>query len=129
VTALINPVVMDELVIRPLRPTPRGFIVLAGEDGHCGRDGDVDGIVKAEVRFLIESTRRNTRVRQPVDCVTKSARVLFVAQDPADHIRGVASSKSLRAREVVIASAGSALVTTAWRHLPCASGERGFWLG
>ena len=60
-------VVIDELVIGPLRPTPRGFIVFAWKDTHGGRDGEVGGVVKVDVTFPIEASRRNGRVRQPVE--------------------------------------------------------------
>ncbi len=36
--APVNLVVVDEFVIRPLCPTPRGLIVLAGKDAHDSRD-------------------------------------------------------------------------------------------
>jgi hypothetical protein len=34
VTAFVNLVVIDKVVIGPLGPAPRGFIVLAGKDAH-----------------------------------------------------------------------------------------------
>jgi hypothetical protein len=49
VPAPVNLVVVDEFVIRPLCPTSRGLIVLAGKDAHGSRDGDVGGVVKVEV--------------------------------------------------------------------------------
>src|SRR5271155_5004988 len=61
-------VVVDEFVIRPLRPTPRGLIVLAGKDAHSGWDGDIGCVIKIEVKFPVETSRRNRRVRQPVEC-------------------------------------------------------------
>ena len=45
VPAFVDFVVVDELVIRLLRPTPRGLIVLARKDGHGSWDGDVGGVV------------------------------------------------------------------------------------
>jgi len=39
--AFVDPVVIDELVIRPLCPALRSFIVLAGRYAHCSRNGDV----------------------------------------------------------------------------------------
>src|SRR5271165_3779839 len=59
---------MDQIGIRPLRPTSRGLIVLAGKNAHGGWDGDVGGVIKIEVKFPIETSRRNGRVRQPVEC-------------------------------------------------------------
>jgi hypothetical protein len=44
VTALVELVVVDELGIRPLRPAPRRWIELVGEDAHGNRDGDAFGI-------------------------------------------------------------------------------------
>ena len=57
VPAFVNLVVIDEVVIRPLCPTPRGLIVLARKHAHGSRDGDVGGIVKVEVKFPIEASR------------------------------------------------------------------------
>jgi len=68
VPAPVNLVVVDEFVIRPLCPTPRGFIVLAGKDAHSCWDGDIGCVIKIEVKFPIETSRRNRRVRQPVEC-------------------------------------------------------------
>ena len=67
VPAFVDFVVINELAIRPLRPTARGLIVLAGEDAHGSRDSDVDGVVKIELAFPIEARRRNRRIRQPVE--------------------------------------------------------------
>jgi hypothetical protein len=44
VAALVELVVIDELVIGPLGPTPRGLILLAGEDADGRRDGDILGV-------------------------------------------------------------------------------------
>src|SRR5580704_9174525 len=59
VPALVSPVVVDELVICALGPTPRGLVVLARKNAHRSRDGDVGGIVKIEVIFPIEASRSN----------------------------------------------------------------------
>ena len=56
------------LSIRPLCPTSRGLIVLAGKDAHSSWDGDIGCVIKIEVKFPIETSRRNRRVRQPVEC-------------------------------------------------------------
>jgi hypothetical protein len=68
VTAFIDLVVINEFVIRALCPTPRGFIVFAGKDGHRRRNGDIDGVVKADLIFPIKPSRRNHGVRQPIKC-------------------------------------------------------------
>lgn len=72
VSAFLELVVIDEVVIRLLRPTPRGLIELVGEDAHGSRDGDVDGSEEARLsfvkRFQVETGRGNPRVRQPVEC-------------------------------------------------------------
>jgi hypothetical protein len=45
VPALVNLIVIDELVVCPLGPTSRRLIVLAGKDAYGSRDGDVGGVV------------------------------------------------------------------------------------
>ena len=67
-SASVYLVVVDEFVIRPLRPTSRGLIVLAGKDAHSSWDRDIGRVIKIEVKFPIETSRRNRRVRQPVEC-------------------------------------------------------------
>ena len=67
VAAFINLVVINQLVIRALCPTPRVFIVFARKDGHRSRDGDVDGVVKADLIFPIETSGRNRGIGQPVE--------------------------------------------------------------
>jgi hypothetical protein len=67
VPAFVNLIVIDEFVIGPLCPTPRGLVVLPRKDAHSSRDEDVDCVVKVEVGFPIEASRRNRRVRQPVE--------------------------------------------------------------
>jgi hypothetical protein len=66
-SAFLDLVVIDQLVIRALRPAPRGLIVLAGKHAHGSRDGDVSGVVNAELVFPIEASRGSRRVRQPVE--------------------------------------------------------------
>jgi len=44
VAAFVERVVIDQFVIRPICPTPRGLIDLARKDAHGSRDGDVDGV-------------------------------------------------------------------------------------
>jgi hypothetical protein len=67
VSSFVYLVVVDEFVIRPLRPTSRGLIVLAGKDAHRCWDGDIRRVIKIEVKFPIEASRGNRRVRQPVE--------------------------------------------------------------
>ena len=82
-SASVYLVVVDELVIRPLRPTTRGLIVLAGKDTHRSRDGDIGRVIKIEVKFPIETSRRNRRVRQPVD--VKSSSTSSRVRSPAEY--------------------------------------------
>jgi hypothetical protein len=63
VAALVDLVVMDELVIGPLGPTPRGLILLARKDADGSRDGVVLGVEIAELVFPVETKRGNPRVR------------------------------------------------------------------
>ena len=65
--AFINVAEVDEFGIRPLRPTSRSLIVLAGEDAHCGWDREVGRVIKIEVKLPIEASRGNGGVRQPVE--------------------------------------------------------------
>ena len=65
VAAFVDLVVMDELVIGPLGPTPRGLILLARKDAHGSRDGVVLGIEIAELVFPIDTSPGNACVRQP----------------------------------------------------------------
>src|SRR5215204_5835875 len=57
VPALVELVVMDELWIRPLRPTPRRMVDLVRKDAHRNRDRD------APPRLLCSSTRTAWRCR------------------------------------------------------------------
>ena len=66
VPALVDLVVVDEFGIRPLRPTPRGLILLARKDAHGNRNGDALGVEEAALVFPIETRRRDPGVRQPV---------------------------------------------------------------
>ena len=61
-SASVHLVIVDEFVIRPLCPAARGLVVFTRKDAHGGRDGDVSCVVKAEVQFPIEASRRNCRV-------------------------------------------------------------------
>ena len=66
VPAFVDLVVVDELGIRPLCPTPRGFILLARKDAHGNRNRDALGVEEAALVFPIETRRRDSRIRQPV---------------------------------------------------------------
>ena len=65
--ALVDLVVINELVIRPLRPTPGGLIVLARKDAHGSRNRDIGGVVEVELALPIEASRGNRGVRQPIE--------------------------------------------------------------
>src|SRR5262249_51175506 len=71
VSTLVELVVIDELGIRPLCPTPRGLVDFVWKRAHSHRDGDVFDVEKAYLRgqsvFPIETSRRYRRVRQPVE--------------------------------------------------------------
>src|SRR5947208_15366548 len=62
VPAFIERIEIDKLVIGPLCPTPRRFIVLAGKHAHGSRDGNVGSVVKSDLIFPIQTRRRNLRV-------------------------------------------------------------------
>ena len=67
VAALVELVVMDELGIRTLCPTPRGGVDLIWKDADGNRDGDVLRGEKGKLIFPIQTSRRDRRVRQPVE--------------------------------------------------------------
>jgi hypothetical protein len=92
VPAFVELVVMDEFGIRPLRPTPRGWIEFVGKDAHGNRDGDAfalkyplpqfpnrDGRRKAPCSSTsdVMLSRMSSRVRPSV--VPKDARDQLVA--------------------------------------------------
>src|SRR5262245_11658881 len=58
---------MDKFGIRSLCPTPRGCIELIWKDAHGNRDGDVFRSEKVKLVFPIQTSRRDRRVRQPVE--------------------------------------------------------------
>ena len=58
---------MDEFGIRPLCPTPRGGVDLIWKDADGNRDGDVLRGEKGKLVFPIQTSRRDRRVRQPVE--------------------------------------------------------------
>src|ERR687898_420695 len=67
VAALVDLVVIDEVGIRLLRPTPWRLILLAGKDAHGHRDGDALGIEEASFVLPIETRGRDPGVRQPIE--------------------------------------------------------------
>jgi hypothetical protein len=66
VAALVDLVVIDQVGIRPLCPTPWRLILLAGKDAHSYRNGDALGVEKASLIFPVETRCRDARVRQPI---------------------------------------------------------------
>src|SRR5439155_14085380 len=64
--ALVELVVVDEVGIGLLRPTPRHLIELVRKDAYGYGDGDALWVEEAELVFPIEASRRDPRVRQPV---------------------------------------------------------------
>ena len=64
-------VVVDELGIRPLRPTPRSRVDLVGEDAYRDRDLDAPGVEEASRRMMcvvpVQARRGDRGVRQPVE--------------------------------------------------------------
>src|ERR1700687_1808479 len=73
---------MDEFGIRFLYPAPRSGIDLIGINADGDRDGDVLGGEKGKLVFPIQTSRRDPRVREPVesdvveDVVSRKARGL-----------------------------------------------------
>src|SRR3954454_5475241 len=59
-------VVVDELGVSLLCPTPRHPIELAREDAHCNRERDALGAEEGQLVFPIEAFRRDPGGRQPV---------------------------------------------------------------
>jgi len=58
---------MDEFGVRPLCPIPRGGVDLIWKDADGNRDGDVLRGEKGKLVFPIQTSRRDRRVRQPVE--------------------------------------------------------------
>src|ERR1700674_4244208 len=58
---------MDEFWVRPLCPTPRRGVDLIWKDADGNRDGDVLRREKGKLVFPIQTSRRDRRVRQPVE--------------------------------------------------------------
>ena len=55
VTAFVHLVVIDEIGIGPLGPTPRCLILLARKDGYGDRNGDALGVEEATLVFPVET--------------------------------------------------------------------------
>ena len=79
VPAFVELVVVDEIGIRLLCPTPRGLIELIREGAHGNRHGDVLDGGPAALVLPVQAPRRDARVRQPEqgdvveDVVTRQA--------------------------------------------------------
>ena len=54
--AFVERVEIDEFVISPLGPTPRRFIIFARKDAHGSGDRHVNGVVKADPIFPIQTS-------------------------------------------------------------------------
>src|SRR3954453_5326606 len=71
VCAFVELVVMDQLGIRPLRPTPWGRVDLVGKDTHGDRDFDAPHVEKAPRQIRrgvpVELRRRDRAVRHPIE--------------------------------------------------------------
>src|SRR5271170_5728480 len=94
VAALVGLVVIDEVVIGPLGPDPRGLITLAGKGAHGRRDGNTDGVVEGELILPVQASRRDRRIRQPVqrdvvqDIVSSESACGMSVGGVAEHGRG-----------------------------------------
>ena len=60
-------VVVDQVPVSPLCPSPRRLVALAGEDTDGNRYGNVLGAEERELVLPVETSRRHGRVRQPVE--------------------------------------------------------------
>jgi hypothetical protein len=69
VAALGEPVVANEIRVDPLRPAPRCRVDVIREDAHGHRDGDVLRGEESELVLPIETRRRDSRIREPVESV------------------------------------------------------------
>ena len=58
---------MDEFGIRFLYPAPQSGVDLIGINADGNRDGDVLGDEKGKLVFPIQTSRRDRRVREPVE--------------------------------------------------------------
>ena len=98
---------MNELGTGFLRPTPRGGINLVRKGAHCSRDWDTLRGEEGQLAFPIETSRRDRRIRQPVerdvvdDVVARQPFGLSVegACDERVTARSLPSSRSIRTIE------------------------------
>src|SRR5262245_37577425 len=67
VAALVQLVVVDEVGIRALGPTPRSLILLARKDADGHRDLDAFDVEESALVLPVEARRRDTGIRQPVE--------------------------------------------------------------
>jgi hypothetical protein len=67
VPAFVELVVMDELGIRSLCPAPRHSIDLIREHAHGNRDRNVLRGKKGQLVLPVQTNRRNSRGRQPIE--------------------------------------------------------------
>src|SRR5258706_11876789 len=80
---------MDELGERFLCPTPRSLVELVWKGAHGNRHGDALGGEERKFVFPVQTSRRDSRGRQPVegdvveDVVSRKALSLAV-KDPCD---------------------------------------------
>ena len=65
--ALLDPVVVNELRIRLLRPALRSRVELVGEDGDANRDLNALDVEEGQMALPIEAGRRDSRIRQPIE--------------------------------------------------------------
>src|SRR5882672_10935687 len=65
VTTPLDPVVVNQLRERLLRPTPRRREELVREDGHGNGNVDALGVEEPELVLPVQATRGDARVRQP----------------------------------------------------------------
>src|SRR3954471_3485950 len=67
VPALVEPVVMDQVRIGVLCPLPRPLEELTRKHTHGYRDGHALRVEEPELVLPVEATRRDPRVRQPIE--------------------------------------------------------------
>ena len=59
-------VVVDELAVGALCPTPRALVELIGKRAHGDWDGDASDVEESTRVFPVQARRRDPRVRQPI---------------------------------------------------------------
>src|SRR5215217_1455066 len=68
VSALVEFVVMDQVGICALCPTPRGLIEIFRKGAHGNWYRDIFRREKGKLVFPVQASRRDSSVRQPVEC-------------------------------------------------------------